>query len=466
MTGIGPVRPRQKSRTGEATGASRRHHKMSTTALDFLSVLWRKETDEERMVRARAQIAKLAAYGSVAPHPSRSAGHVDSGAAKAHTHDGSDIEFSSSLSDGETGPSSVVWSEESLEPISHDFVSRKPSPSSRRSTFKTTILGKMFILTRDPSTGSYGFALMDCPAATGMRVYAVVEGSEADLQGVTTGSVISEVNGVRVLGATYEAVEAAVEAADGDLRVRFMSQEHATKFLAAEGAALEMQRGILDAGGYPCDAAIVISGEADSGCEDYTLPIHFYSSDAQAFDSESGESMSDNESNANSAISPWASDLSASTSSSKPPAPPLEDVKVDGRRCRLTGSKLYPYLVGTYHELNSTYCNRAVYGRSSHHGISYLYYTKRVGGGHWRVSRNIGRQKSKICAFTRIREPHKVQDWYEAVGAVSLNLTQHQPTIRVTAVTDGTSKKTKKKKTKKDREHSRSSLSRCKPSLA
>jgi hypothetical protein len=120
----------------------------------------------------------------------------------------------------------------------------------------------------------------------------------------------------------------------------------------------------------------------------------------------------------------------------RPALPLLDGVLAGGVQLEISGSKLYPDTMGLYHELDTTYCSRPLFGRNTAEGPYFLYFAKRAGGGHWRISQEIGQESTKICAFSTLRDPLSVEAWYEAIGNVKLNLTQHQPRI-ITQLSNG-----------------------------
>lgn len=111
--------------------------------------------------------------------------------------------------------------------------------------------------------------------------------------------------------------------------------------------------------------------------------------------------------------------------------PMFDGARPGGARFELHGCKLYPDRMGVYQEMSQLYGGRPVFGKASEDDFFFLYYTKRAGGGAWRISRGLGQHTSKVCAFSRTRNPLQIEDWFEAVGARKHYLMQHQPQIKL-----------------------------------
>eukprot|EP00035_Acanthoeca_spectabilis_P017479 m.366739 g.366739 ORF g.366739 m.366739 type:complete len:428 (-) comp16659_c0_seq24:124-1407(-) len=310
----------------------------------------------------------------------------------------------------------------------------EPTPQRLR---RTTSLGDLFILPRDPRTNAFGFALLNSPAASGIRVFDVFAGSPAEVQGVYCNSVITEVNGQRVLGKRYQEILTLLDETEGDLKVRFMPRPTAVRMLKAEATAAVVQRTYRArrrAAALKREAEVA---DSDSGCDELVRTTSLRSTAPASSSLHPSMSVPDT-----STDSSTDEDLAAQLNAQFPnlrwnpekrtasEVLPLVGVRPCGARIRITGSKLYPGSMGTYSELAVTFNDRSVYQRATHRGIYYLYYARKAGGGQWRISRKLGGQKSKICAFSTARDPAKVQDWYESVGEKHLGLQQHQPNIK------------------------------------
>eukprot|EP00038_Savillea_parva_P007432 m.170089 g.170089 ORF g.170089 m.170089 type:complete len:553 (-) comp13193_c0_seq1:267-1925(-) len=529
----------------------------STGALGWLVSGTSRPSEAQRLEQARAQIAKLAAYSGAQVEKPLEAGRQ------------SDSTLPPS---GPLGPEPQETEPETTEGEDLSDDDRHPSYSRtlairrpRRQVKGESALGTLVNLRRDSPAGSFGFSLLNSPAASGLRVLEVTPGTPAALAGITPNSVITEVDGKRVLGLKYKDVCDMLGQANHTLRVRFLSRTGAVRLLkseavdsilgdsperpcpkwpnpsnrrssgacvvadcdsssddsgvtscgeASEAAATPSPRKPRDttprsttvpsskrpssrpasaiarpasasrrptsrpvsrpasatarppsASRRPASATKVVRGppthtlsraNARANPKTTTTPAPRPLSDTS--DYSSADEMAATRASTEYVPSPtnlptWqfdsagpaaahaATDAAAdvvtdAAAEIKPVLPPLEGVKEDGVRIKMTGSKLYPSRMGVYYELEERHNDRPVFGRSSKDGFFYLYHTKAsIGNGQWRISNKIGRAKGKVTAFSNMRSPLKVSDWYEAVGAKTLGLQQHQPNIKIREVT-------------------------------
>eukprot|EP00037_Helgoeca_nana_P022948 m.236512 g.236512 ORF g.236512 m.236512 type:complete len:476 (+) comp26183_c2_seq1:140-1567(+) len=446
--------------------------------LSFLSA-WKNHETEDVTARARKQIASLSAYGG---------GESDGAAAATKTSRPLSLlgpELQETEPETESDDTSAV--------ASLRFSTNRRKISTRRASVQ---LGQTYLLPRDQRSSSFGFTLLNSPASSGIRVVNVVTGTAAEAQGLLANTVITEVNGERVLGKKYAEVLERIEATEGMLRASFLTRTAAIELIKSEAAAAVQSRTARDR-----RKAIAIRRESQSSDSDSddASPRPTYGSAVEAIagatvpmekpasttrkgqgppsteaptrrgkkaavataphpeqdmsSEESGDDVGTPTATSATATTATTATVTSSTTThphvpltsawrfdekTKPaPAsvaavPELENARTGGTRIKITGSKLYPTLMGVYTELTTRVNEREVYGRASSHGVFYLYYVRSRGSaGQWRISGEIGSPTSKICAFSNARSPTTLQDWYEAVGSKKHNLQQHQPKIDI-----------------------------------